>query len=352
MTNRTPTQQQSASDRSRLAGAGHFASRVASLDPGDPIMRRGLHVAIALMVVLGVGLAVWGSLSEFPKVDWRWRPLSLALGVIGVGAFLLLDAELWRRLLHALGPKLPALPATTIWFVSGLGRFVPTSLLTPMIRTAMAEREGVAKRITLVSVIYEVALALCGALVVGAYFIIDLPDLQGHRERFLAIALPVIGLIILQPGIFHRVTAYALERLGRPPIPLALSSGRIFEFLGLYALLYVLAGLSTYALGQSIYPMGSDEIVTVLGAFAVGSTIAIIAFVVPAGLVAREAGLAVALSPIMPTAPAVAIAVLFRVVQIAMEVLLATLTQIEVRRRGYSELDTAPASGPEHSPPG
>jgi hypothetical protein len=61
-------------------------------------------------------------------------------------------------------------------------------------------------------------------------------------------------------------------------------------------------------------------------------------------LVAREAGLAVALSPIMPTAPAVTIAVLTRVVQIAMEVLFATLTQIEVRRRGYPELDTAPVS--------
>jgi hypothetical protein len=66
---------------------------------------------------------------------------------------------------------------------------------------------------------------------------------------------------------------------------------------------------------------------------------------VPAGLVAREAGLAVALSPIMPAAPAIAIAVLSRVVQIAMEVLLASLTQIEVRRRGYPELETGPASG-------
>jgi len=307
-------------------------------------MRRGIHIAIALMVLLGVGLAVWGSLNEFPAVDWRWQPVTLALGTLGVATFLVLNAELWRRLLRALGPELAPLPATTIWFVSGLGRFVPTSLLTPMIRTAMAEREGVPKRITVVSVAYEIALSLCGALVVAAYFIVDLPDLQGDWPRFLAIGLPVIGVIILQPGIFHRLTARALERLGRRPVHQALPPGRIFEFLGLYALVYVLAGLSTFALGQSIYPMGADDIVTVLGAFAVGTTIGIVAFVVPAGLVAREAGLAVALSPIMPTAPAVAIAVLSRVVQIAMEVLLATVTQIEVRRRGYPELDTAQRS--------
>lgn len=308
-------------------------------------MRRGLHIAIGLVVLLGVGLAVWGSLSEFPSIDWRWRPVSLGLGILGYGLFLVVNALLWRRLLGTLGPKLPRLPATTIWFVSGLGRFVPTSLLTPMIRTAMAEREGVPKRVCIVSVAYEVALALTAALVVGAYFIVDLPDLRGDWERFLAIAFPLIAIVALQPRIFHRLTEWVLHRLGRRSIPDALPPARILEFLVLYCLVYVLAGLSTYALGQSIYPMGTDDIPTVLGAFAVGTTLGVIAFVLPAGLVAREAGLAVALSPIMPTAPAVAIAVFSRIVQIAMEVLIATVTQLAVRRRGYPELDTAATAG-------
>jgi hypothetical protein len=331
-------------ERGRLARAGDFASRVASLEPRDPLMRRGLHIAIVLVVLLGVGLAVWGSLTELPDIDWRLRPLTLVLGVLGIAGFLLLDAELWRRLVVALGQQLSPLPATTIWFVSQLARFVPTSLLAPVIRTAMAEREGVAKRVTLVSIAYEVTLTICGALVVGAYFIVDLPELQGHWARFLVIALPVLGLVAMQPRIFHSLTARTLERLGRGGAPAALPARRILEFLGLYALVYVLAGLSIYALGQSIYPMGSDDIVTVMGAFAVGTTLAIVAFFVPAGLLAREAGLAVALTQVMPTAPAVAIAVLSRVVQIAVEVVLASLTQIEVRRRGYPELDTARAS--------
>ena len=332
-------------ERSRLERAGDLASRAGSLDPGDPIMRRGLHIAIALIVLLGVGLAVWASLNEFPSIDWRWRPVSLGLGILGYGLFLIVNAQLWRRLLHALGPELPRLPATTIWFVSGLGRFVPTSLLTPMIRTAMSEREGVPKRTCIVSVAYEVALALTGALIVGAYFIVDLPDLRGDWERFLAIGFPLVAILALQPRIFHRLTAWVLRRLGRQSIPDALPPARILEFLVLYSFVYVLAGLSTYALGQSIYPMGTDDIPTVLGAFAVGTTLGVLAFVLPAGLVAREAGLAVALSPIMPAAPAVAIAVLSRVVQIAMEVLIASVTQVAVRRLGYPELDTAATAG-------
>ncbi len=328
---------------SRMTRAGDLASRVGSLDPGNPLMRRGLHVGIGLIVVLGLGLAITATLDRLPDVEWRWQPLSLALGLLAVALFLIANGELWRRVLRALGAELPPVPAGAIWFVSGLGRFVPTSLLTPMIRMAMAEREGVAKRITLVSVVYEIALALSGGLVVGAYFIIDLPELSGYWQRYLAAGLPICALVVLQPAIFQRVTAYALRRLGREPLALVLPLGRVLEFMGLYALVYVLAGLSTYALGQSVYPIDAGDAITVLGAYAVGTTLGIVAFFLPGGLVAREAGLAVALSPIMPTAPAVAIAVLARVAQIGMEVVLATLAQLLARRGGYPELDTSAA---------
>lgn len=335
------TPESAAGTPSRLERAGELASRAASLEPGDPLMRRGLHIGIGLVVLLGIGLAVTASLNELPEVDWRWRPLSLFLGILSVFAFLLANAELWRQLLHALGVDLARLPSMAIWFISGLGRFVPTSLLTPMIRMAMADREGVAKRIVLVSTVYEIALALTGGLIVAAYFIVDLPDLEGQPARFLAIGLPVVALVVLQPRIFHRLTDYALERFGREPLPEALPAARVFEFVFLYALVYVVAGLGTYALAQSVYPVGADDIVTVLGAFAVGTTLGVLAFMLPGGLVAREAGLAVALNPIMPLEAAIAIAVLTRIVQIAVEVLMAALTQVLVRRRGYSELDTS-----------
>ncbi len=325
----------------RLERAGDLASRAASLQPGDPLVRRGLHFAIALVVVLGIALAVTASLSELPEVDWRWRPASLLLGIALVAAFLLCNAELWRRLLASLGPGLAPLPSTAIWFASGLGRLVPTSLLVPMIRMAMAEREGIRKGITLVSVVYEIALSLTGGLIVAAYFIVDLPDLQDDPVRFAVIAIPIAAIVCLHPRIFHRLTDSALERFGRDPLPISLGAGRLLQFTALYAGVYLIAGLSTYFLAQLFYPVGADDLITVIGAFAVGTTLGIVAFVLPGGLVAREAGLAVALQPIMPLEPAIAIAVASRICQIAVEVLAATVTQVAVRRGGYSELDTS-----------
>ena len=161
----------------KLERAGDIAARASSLQPTDPRVRRGLHAGIAIIVVLSVGLAALTTAGDLPDVDWRFRPVALALAMIGTAAALLLNAAIWRRILRALGPELDPPRARAIWFTSGLGRYVPTSLLLPVLRAAMAERYGASKRITLASVAYEMALFFTAALILGAYFVIDLPDL-------------------------------------------------------------------------------------------------------------------------------------------------------------------------------
>src|SRR5690242_2763213 len=134
--------------RSRFERAGDVAERISSLQPSDPNVRRGLHAGIAIVLILGVALAVVAAVGDFPNVHWRFRPIALVLAVLAFSVYLLMSAELWRRLLAAVGPDLPPIRAYPIWFASGLGRYVPTSLLLPMVRIAMAEREGVRKRVT------------------------------------------------------------------------------------------------------------------------------------------------------------------------------------------------------------
>ena len=67
--------------------------------------------------------------------------------------------------------------------------------------------------------------------------------------------------------------------------------------------------------------MGIGDLAVVVGAFSVGTALSLIGLALPGGLLAREAGIALALSPVMPAAPAIAIAVLSRIVQLVLEVL-------------------------------
>ncbi len=326
-----------------LVRAGSLAARIGSLQPADPNLRRGLHAGIGIIVVLGVALALVAGLGDFPSVSWRFRPLALALAVILLSGFLIGSAEIWRRLLRALGSELEPLTANEIWFVSGLGRYVPTSLLLPMLRVAMCRRVGVPGRITSVSVVYELSLFVAANLAIGAYFIITLPDLAGDWQRFVVLAIPVVALIGLQPRFFHTFADAALRRMGREPLPLSLPGRRVFEFGALYTAATVVAGLAAYCLAQSIYPVGTDDLPTVVGSLAVGTGFSIVAFIIPGGLGAREAGMALALSPVMPTAPAVAVAVVSRLAQLALEVLLAVVTLWLARRR--STTATSPDDG-------
>jgi glycosyltransferase 2 family protein len=323
--------------RGRLARAGELASRFGALEPGDPGLRRGLHAAIGIALALGVGLAVAGSAHEFPDIEWEWRPLPLALGVAGWFAIMLASAEVWIGILRGLGSHLDRHVGVRIWFVSGLGRFVPTSLLLPMVRIAACRREGVPSRICLASIVYEYAIVMTAAVGVGAYTLVTLPGLQGHSERYLALLVPVLGLVFVQPRVFHPVADLALTRLGRERLPVAMNGRRATVLLLAYAAINAVGGLSVYALSQCVHPLGAGDVPTAMGAYALGTAIGLCAFALPGGLVAREAGLAVGLSPIMPTAPAVAIALLARIIQISVEVIMVTVSLARGRIAGQAE---------------
>jgi uncharacterized membrane protein YbhN (UPF0104 family) len=319
--------------QSKLERAGDLAARASSLQPSDPNVRRGLHAGIAIVLVLSVALVVVAGVGDFPEVHWRFKPIALLLALFAFGAYLLASAEIWRRLLAAVGPELPPVRAYAIWFASGLGRYVPTALLLPMLRMAMAEREGVPKRITAATVAYELALLITGSVVVAAYFVITLPDLDGIWQRYLVLVLPAVALIAIHPRVFHPLADWALTRAGRSTLPLSLPALRSLEFVVLYAAACLIAGLGIYCLAQAITPVGADSLPTVVSAYAVANTVSILAFVIPGGLGAREASMAAALAPVMPTAPAVAVAVLSRILQVGLEMAFASGTVFLARRR-------------------
>jgi uncharacterized membrane protein YbhN (UPF0104 family) len=312
--------------------AGEAAARIGSLRPADPRVRRGLYVGIAIIVVFGVVLAAVSAAGDLPDIEWSLRPWALALATASMVALLLCGAGIWRRLLKALGPELDPARARAIWFTSGLGRYVPTGLLLPVLRVAMSEREGVPKRICLASVTYELALSLTAGLIVAAYFVIDLPELGGQGARYLVVALPVVALVLLHPRVFHYVADFALEQLGRPPLPLALPFGRVLAYTAQYAGTYVLGGLAVYGIASCVYPVDAGDLVVVIGAFAVANVVSFLAPVLPGGLVAREAGMALALAAVMPAAPALAVAVLSRILHLTLESALAVVTPLLARR--------------------
>lgn len=305
--------------------------------PGVRGLRATLWGACALIVIASIAVAATSSWSELRVEDLELRPWWLATAIVTLGAFQLGAALLWRSLVHSLGTPLAFWPAMIAWHASMPARYAPTGLLMPVVRGAMAEPHGVAQRVCLASVVYEIALSIVGSVVVAAGFVLTLPALRDEPARWGILVLPVVALAALHPAIFSRAANAALRRAGRSELPVTIRPGRLLTYALAYAALFVVGGFSLLALVEALHPIGAADAPVVIGAFAAGCALSTIAFVLPGGLGAREAATVVALAPAMATAIAVAIVVAFRLMQIAVEVPLAIAAAAMARRtaRGH-----------------
>ena len=315
----------------RIGAAGSAAT---SLRGGVPRWQRALMAAMVVAVVVALGLAISSQWSKLPDIAWRFQPAWLAAAVLALILFQWLHAQLWVSMLHALGAPIPNLRGVAVWSITLLGRYVPTNVALAAGRMALAEREGVPKRVCAASLVYELAFTFAGASLMGAYFVITLPDLQDVPARWLVIAVPAVTLALLDPAIFHRLADAALRRLGRATLPISLTRRQVAAFTVLFAGSFLVAGFAVFAFAEALHGVPTGDAGTAIGAYSVGFAASVIAFVLPGGLGAREGAMTAALSPILPVTVALAVAVAVRLAQMAVEVLYAVTVPLLARRSG------------------
>src|SRR4051794_20750875 len=97
----------------------------------DPLARRALLTAVALAVVASVVIAGLHEAGRLDLSGLRLQPGWLTLAVAGFAALQLAHARLWRLLMSSLHSPLEARRALSIWCVSSIARYVPTSMLMP-----------------------------------------------------------------------------------------------------------------------------------------------------------------------------------------------------------------------------
>jgi hypothetical protein len=319
--------------RPLLHRIGSAADRAGSLGGEHSPWRRRVVVALAVLAAVFLAYTVSRNWSRLPDIEWRFRPGWLALSVAALVVFQGVQAQIWTWMLHSLGTPLPAARAWSIWSVTLLARYVPTNVGMIVGRTAMAEREGVPKRVTMASIIYQLGATFAGAAAVGAYFVIVLPQLQDQPVRFAALALPLLALVALDPHVFPRLADFALRRLGSEPLPLALSRTAVLAYAAIAAASFMVVGVSVWAFAEAIHGVRAPDVPAVVGAYSVGFAVSVMTLFLPGGLGAREGAMVAALSPVMPLTVAIAVAVAIRLLQIGVEVVFATLTPVWARRR-------------------
>lgn len=288
---------------------------------GSSRTRIVLQWGLALLIfgaLLGVVVA---QLDKLPDYDWRFEPGWLAAAVVAAASLYVIQSELWRAILRGLGERVPAAAARDVWAKSLLARYVPTNVLLVVGRVVLAERKGVPRRVTLASIVYELGIAVCAALAVGSYFVIDFPDLEDSPARFAVLAVIPVALAMLHPRVFEPLTEWGLGKLGREPLPRVLPFRWVLGLTLGYAAGWISMGLAVYCFTAALHPVDSGDLAYLVASYPVSFCVAVLTFVVPSGLGTRDAALFTALNVVLPATVASAIAVGFRIFQVAVELL-------------------------------
>jgi glycosyltransferase 2 family protein len=308
-------------EQTLLQRAGTAAAGMGSARPGHPVARFVVQWGIPVLVfgfLVGFVLRQW---SKLPDFDWRFAPGWLVLSAVCVFVFYVAQGELWRVIVHALGQDVEPRPARAIWGKSLIARYVPTNMLMVVGRVIMADRVGVARRVTLASMVYELGLGFGTAVMVGAYFVIELPSLDDEPARYAVLALIPVVLVGLHPRVFGPLANFGLRKLGREALPRTVAFGRVLELALLYVACWATIGLGVYAFASALHPLDASDLPYVAAAYPVAYCVAVLTFIAPSGLGTRDVALATAMTAVLATTVATAIAVGFRIFQTVVELL-------------------------------
>lgn len=298
-----------------LERAGSAAAGIGALGSRESRRGRVITLVVIVLVVAFVAVFLVTQVGRLPEQDWRFAPGWMVLALGAATLFYVGSGQTWLAILRALGERLDAAPGHAVFTKALVARYVPTSMLALVGRVVLAERHGVAKRACLASVVYEVGCSLAAAVTVGSYFVVTLPPLQDVPARFAVLAVVPLALAALHPRVFHPLADHALRRLGREPLPRSLPFVRVLGFVAVYAVLWLLVGVSLFAFTAALHPLAAGDLPYVAASYSVGYAVAVLTFVIPAGLGTRDAALAAALDVVAPTGVAVAAAIAFRIFQ-------------------------------------
>jgi hypothetical protein len=304
-----------------LERAGSAAAGIGDVQPGHPALRAAMQWGVAALIFGFLVVFVLRQWSKLPDFDWHFSPGWLVLSAVAVFAFYLSQGDIWPPIVRSLGEHIPARPARAVWGKSLIARYVPTNALMIVGRVVMADRHGVAKRVTLASIVYELALGFGTALMVCAYFVIQLPSLDDQPARYVVLAIVPIVLVGLHPRVFAPMANFGLRKLGREPLPRVMPFAKVIQFALMYVGTWAIIGVGVYAFARSLYPLDASDFPYVASAYPVAFCVAVLTFIVPSGLGTRDAALATAMTAVLPGTVATAIAVAFRIFQTVIELI-------------------------------
>jgi hypothetical protein len=265
----------------------------------------GLLVGLLILVFLGLGAATgWDKVRDY---DWHVDPAAAAGGFVALLGMYSANALGYVLILEQLaGRRVPRRRFVAVWARSLLGRYVPGNVVMVASRLVLGQEAGIGRKVSLAASVYEQALSLGAASAGGLLLLAGYGAGEIGAAAWLVAVVP-LGLVVLHPSLFGRLTGALLRRARREPLEVLLSGRQVLALLAWYLAGAVLLALGIGLLVHSVVGDDGGSLLYVGLSFLTSFVISMLAFVFPSGLGVREGAFALALGRNLPGGVAIAL---------------------------------------------
>ena len=294
-----------------------------------------------VVVLAAVAFAVLSLASAWTEVRDELQLLTPWSVVVAVVAFVVATGVLgasWFAMLEAVGrpAEFGPGPSAEVFGVGQVGKYAPGAVWPVVVQTQLGQRHGLRWRTILATY------SLSVVVVLGTGSLAALGSLTGPEPvwlRWVVVGGAVLGLFLLaavvHPDVAHRLLDRVLRRATRPAVASAVAGVVFWLVLGVHA-------------SAVLHPLGvpPSRYVYVMGCFALAWVAGVAAVPVPAGVGVREAVLVLSLGSLVGRPTAVTLALVSRLVQVAVDLGAAgLLASLGVFRRGRGTVPPEDAAG-------
>ncbi|MGH3621325.1 MAG: lysylphosphatidylglycerol synthase transmembrane domain-containing protein [Sciscionella sp.] len=281
-----------------------------------------LRRILLLLVVLGAGYTLvrnWETVARtLGRLPWEETVLSQLAVIVGIG----LGTIGWSAVVDGLGPRVGIMRGAQINLVGQLGKYVPGSVWAYLLQMELGRRAGIARARVFTGSLIQAGVGLVTALV---FAVAALPMLTTKFPAtiYLVAVLP-FALAMLHPRVLTFVVNRVLRVLRRAPLEHRLRYRLIGRVFGLQVLAYGFFGLHLWLLARAVGAApGALGLLLCAAAISIGLNAGMFVFVLPSGVGVRDGVIVAVLISALPYSPALAFAVVSRVMFLVADVLTA-----------------------------
>jgi hypothetical protein len=275
------------------------------------------------VVVAAVGIGAY-------EISKEWREVHHALGQIGVLAcfealLVLLVMQFatlrqWQSLLAGLGSPLRTTTAGRIFFIGQLGKYIPGSVWPVLTQMELGARANVPRLRSGSASILTMILSLATGLLVAAATLPFAHYSAGYDWVF--VLVPLI-LACLHPRVLNPLLSRLFKLIKRPGLEHPVTLTMLAKALAWSLLAWIANGMQLWILADRLGAPAGRTILIALGGYAFAWCVGFVVIFAPAGAGFRDLLIVAVLAPVLPYAPALAVALVSRAVNTISDLLVA-----------------------------